>query len=68
MRSGNHAVSCCNANRVADVGDATDADDTSKATLERMAVPTCTQHEDPGARALCKPNTYDYTLWEHTER
>ena len=26
--------------------------------LERMAVPTCTQHEDPGARALCKPTTY----------
>jgi hypothetical protein len=26
--------------------------------LERMAVPTCTQHEDPGARALCKPITY----------
>jgi hypothetical protein len=27
--------------------------------LERMAVPTCTQHEDPGARALCKPIMYD---------
>jgi hypothetical protein len=26
--------------------------------LERMAVLTCTQHEDPGARALCKPITY----------
>jgi hypothetical protein len=26
--------------------------------LERMAVPTCTQHEDQGARALCKPITY----------
>jgi hypothetical protein len=32
--------------------------------LERMAVPTCTQHEDPGARALCKPITYDLeVLW-----
>lgn len=26
--------------------------------LEWMAVPTCTQHEDPGAIALCKPITY----------
>jgi hypothetical protein len=26
--------------------------------LERLAVPTCTQHEDAGARALYKPITY----------
>ena len=26
--------------------------------LKRMTVPTCTQHEDPDARALCKPITY----------
>jgi hypothetical protein len=32
----------------------------SREALERMAVPTCTQHEDPGARALCKPITYAF--------
>jgi hypothetical protein len=26
--------------------------------LKRMTVPTYTQHEDPDARALCKPITY----------
>jgi hypothetical protein len=33
--------------------------ESSGEALERMVVPTCTQHEDPGARALCKPITYD---------
>jgi hypothetical protein len=39
MRSGNHAASCCNANRVADAGDdSTDADDASEATDAADAV------------------------------
>ena len=45
--------STCRAGVVAEI-----VSGSSGEALERMAVPTCTQHEDPGARALCKPTTY----------
>jgi hypothetical protein len=48
-----HHSSTCRAGVVAE-----SVSGSSGEALERMAVPTCTQHEDPGARALCKPITY----------
>jgi len=48
-----HHSSTCRAGVVAE-----GVSGSSGEALEQMVVPTCTQHEDPGARALCKPITY----------